>query len=75
MNELNQIVKDFETAIEDIVFIELKAKPNSTRKEMVQSVNTQIQKHLTNIEESKDFLSLEDFQPLVKKVVYGLVAP
>lgn len=75
MNELNQIVKDFETAIEDIVFIELKAKPNSTRKEMVQSVNTQIQKYLTNIEESKDFLSLEDFQPLVKKVVYGLVAP
>lgn len=75
MNELNQIVKDFETAIEDIVFIELKAKPNSTRKEMVQSVNTQIQKHLTNIEESKDFLSLEDFQPVVKKVVYRLVAP
>ena len=74
MNELNQIVKDFEVAIKDVVLVQLQINPNSTRKEMVQSVNTQMQKYM-NLEESDDFLSIEDFQPLVKKVVYQLVAP
>lgn len=74
MDELNQIVKDFEVAIKDVVLVQLQINPNSTRKEMVQSVNTQMQKYM-NFENSEDFLSLEDFQPMVKKVVYQLVAP
>lgn len=72
MDELNQIVKDFEVAIKDIVLVQLQINPNSTRKEMIQSVNTQIKKY---IEDPDDFLSVEDFQPMVKKVVYQLVAP
>lgn len=72
---VEEAVEQIELGIQGFVFTHLNNNPNYTRKEMVNLVNIEIEKQLIKTGAVMEGLKTEDFLPVIKKVVYQLVAP